>query len=206
MLGAWVVGMALEVLGFVEGFWVDCCADIGVDAEDAETMDGDWSGLGTIGRNHARSELKVVHGVMVLGMWCEGLDSEYTVTSSTSYLNLQKLEVQKCGGFLELASACALWLPSIASRVFRTEVTNWVSKMFWIGGSISEWFQVWVQRWARWRCRIEEFGGMRKCEMHQKRLEPIHGKSQVEQESQVWVWYSECGNIHDTGNLNTRWN
>ena len=73
--------MALEVLGFVEGFWVDWCADIGADADDAETV-GDWSGLELVGSYPACSELKVVCGVMVLGMQCEGLDSEYTVMST----------------------------------------------------------------------------------------------------------------------------
>ena len=82
-----------------------------------------------VGRYPAHNELKVVHGVMVLGMQCEGLDSEYTAMSSASYSNLWKLEVQKCGGFLELASACVLCLPSIMSRVFRMEATNWVSGM-----------------------------------------------------------------------------
>ena len=86
--------MALEVLGFAEGFWVDWCVDIGADADDVETA-GDWSGLGLVGRYH--SELKVVHGVMVLGMWHEGLDSEYTVTSSSSYLSSLEIKGQKFG-------------------------------------------------------------------------------------------------------------
>ena len=38
-----------------------------------------------VGRYPAHSEFKVVRGVMVLGMRHEGLDSEYTVTSSSSY-------------------------------------------------------------------------------------------------------------------------
>ena len=38
-----------------------------------------------VGRYPAHSEFKVVRGVMVLGMRREGLDSEYTVTSSSSY-------------------------------------------------------------------------------------------------------------------------
>ena len=41
--------------------------------------------------------------------------------SSPSYLIFRRLEVWKCGRFLELASAHALCLPSIASRVFRNE-------------------------------------------------------------------------------------
>ena len=45
-----------------------------------------------VGRYPARSELRVEHGVMVLGMRCEGLDSEYTVTSSSIYSN--SLEVK----------------------------------------------------------------------------------------------------------------
>ena len=40
------------------------------------------------------------------------------VMSSASYSNLLKSEVWKCGGFLELASACVLCQPSITSRVF----------------------------------------------------------------------------------------
>ena len=159
--------MALEVPGFVEGFWV---ADIGADADDVETVEGDWSGLEMVGRYPVHSELKVVCGVMVLGMQCEGLDSEYTVTSSTSYLNLWKSEVQKCGGFLELASAHALCLPSIASRVFQMEVANWVPRMLQNGGSVPEQFWVQVWRWERWRCRVEEFGGMWKCRMCWNRI------------------------------------
>ena len=93
ILGAWVIGMALEVLGFAEGFWVDWCVDIGVDADDAETV-GDWSGSELVGRYPARSELKVVRGVIVLGMRCEGLDSEYTVTSSSSYSSSLEVKVR----------------------------------------------------------------------------------------------------------------
>ena len=52
-------------------------------------------------------------------MQCEGLDSEYTVMSSASYLIFGRTEGWKCRGFLELASAHVLHLPSIASRVFQ---------------------------------------------------------------------------------------
>ena len=49
-------------------------------------------GLELIGRYPARSELKVVHGVMVLGMQREGLDSEYTVMSSSSYSSSSEIK------------------------------------------------------------------------------------------------------------------
>ena len=38
-----------------------------------------------------------MHGVMVLGMQCEGLDSEYTVMSSTSYLSSLEVKGWKFG-------------------------------------------------------------------------------------------------------------
>ena len=41
------------------------------------------------GRIPECKELRVVCGVLVLGMQCEGLDSEYTVTSSASYPTLE---------------------------------------------------------------------------------------------------------------------
>ena len=44
------------------------------------------------------------------------------VAQATQVLWKSRPEVQKFGGFLELASARALRLPSVASRVFRTEV------------------------------------------------------------------------------------
>ena len=47
-----------------------------------------------VGRYPARSELKVVHGVMVLGMRHEGLDSEYTVTSSSSYSSSSEVKAR----------------------------------------------------------------------------------------------------------------
>ena len=61
---------------------------------------------------------------MVLGMRREGLDSEYTVTSSLSYSKSSEIKARnsEVGGFLEMASARALRLPSVTSRVFRTEV------------------------------------------------------------------------------------
>ena len=82
------------------------------------------------------------------------------VAQATRVLGSQRLEVQKCRGFLELASARVLCLPSVASRVFQTEVMNRVSGMCWNGGSVPEQFQVQVWRWERWRFRVEEFGGM----------------------------------------------
>ena len=94
--GARVVGTALKVLGFAEGFWVDWCVDIGADADDAETV-GDWSGSGLVGRYPAHSEFKVECGVMVLGMWHESLDSEYTVTSSSRYSNSSEVKDQNVG-------------------------------------------------------------------------------------------------------------
>ena len=77
-----------------------------------------------VGRYPARSEFKVVRGVMVLGMRREGIDSEYTVTSSSSYSSSSEVKagIRKFGGFLEMASARALRLHSVASRVFRIEV------------------------------------------------------------------------------------
>ena len=44
------------------------------------------------------------------------------VAQATQVLRKSRPEVQKFGGFLELASAHALCLPSVMSRVFRTEV------------------------------------------------------------------------------------
>ena len=44
------------------------------------------------------------------------------VAQATQVLQKSRLEIRKFGGFLELASARALRLPSVASRVFRTEV------------------------------------------------------------------------------------
>ena len=44
------------------------------------------------------------------------------VAQATRVLWKSRPEVQKFGGFLELASARALCLPSVASRVFQTEV------------------------------------------------------------------------------------
>ena len=44
------------------------------------------------------------------------------VAQATQSLWKSRPEIQKFGGFLEMASACALRLPSVASRVFRTEV------------------------------------------------------------------------------------
>ena len=46
------------------------------------------------------------------------------VTSSSSYSKSSEIKarIRKFGGFLEMASARALRLPSVASRVFRTEV------------------------------------------------------------------------------------
>ena len=51
------------------------------------------------------------------------------VAQATQILWKSRPEYQKCRGFLELASACALCLPSVASRVFRSEVTNQVPGM-----------------------------------------------------------------------------
>ena len=94
----------------------------------------------------------MVWGVMVLGMQCEGLDSEYTVTSSSSYLNSSevKLEYWKCRSFLEFASACTLRLPSVASRVFRMEVMNRFSGMHWNGV---------YQNDSEYECKGERSGG-----------------------------------------------
>ena len=44
------------------------------------------------------------------------------VAQATRVLWKSRPEAQKFGGFLELASARALRLPSVTSRVFRTEV------------------------------------------------------------------------------------
>ena len=44
------------------------------------------------------------------------------VAQATQVLWKSRPEVQKFGGFLELASAHALHLPSVASRVFQMEV------------------------------------------------------------------------------------
>ena len=44
------------------------------------------------------------------------------VAQATQVLRKSRLEVWKFGGFLELASARALHLPSVASRVFQMEV------------------------------------------------------------------------------------
>ena len=102
--------------------------------------------------------------------------------SSTSYSNFQKSEVWKCRGFLELASAHVLHLPSIVSRVFWTEVMNWVSRRFRNRGSVLEWFRVQVWRWERWQCRVEEFGGMQKRGMHWNSIRVYMWKSWVEQD------------------------
>ena len=56
-----------------------------------------------VGRYPAHSELRVEHGVTVLGMQREGLDSEYTVMSSSSYSNssevkARSVEVQRFPG------------------------------------------------------------------------------------------------------------
>ena len=45
-----------------------------------------------VGRYPAHRELRVEHGVTVLGMRREGLDSEYTVTSSSSYSNSSEVK------------------------------------------------------------------------------------------------------------------
>ena len=47
-----------------------------------------------VGRYPAHSELRVERGVMVLGMRHEGFDSEYTVTSSSSYSNSLEIKVR----------------------------------------------------------------------------------------------------------------
>ena len=62
----------------------------------------------------ARSELRVERGVTVLGMQCEGLDSEYTVTSSSSYLN--SLEVK--AGNLEVWRFPGIGFSSCAAPTF----------------------------------------------------------------------------------------
>ena len=92
---------------------------MGVDADDMETV-GVCSGSGMVGRYPARSELRVERGVTVLGMRREGLDSEYTVMSSSSYSNSLEVKagIWKFRGFLELASARVLRPPSVTSRVF----------------------------------------------------------------------------------------
>ena len=51
-------------------------------------------GSGMVGRYPAHSELKVEHGVIVLGMQHEGLDSEYTVMSSSSYSNSSEVKAR----------------------------------------------------------------------------------------------------------------
>ena len=130
-----------------------------------------------------------------------------TVTSSASYvLDFGRLEVQKCGGFVELASACVLYLPSITSRVFWTEVMNWVSRRFQNGWSILEWFRVLVWGWVRQRCRVRRVWRYTKAQnaLEEIRVVSEQRLSQVSKVSWVWVWYSECGNIHDTGNLYTQ--
>ena len=50
------------------------------------------------------------------------------VAQATRILQKSRPEIRKFRGFLELASARALHLPSVASRVFRMEVTNQVSR------------------------------------------------------------------------------
>ena len=96
-----------------------------MDADDVETV-GVWSGSGLVERYPAHSELKVVRGVAVLGMRREGLDSEYTVTSSSSYPNSSEVkarssEVQRFPGIG--FSLCAV--PTFSRiQVFRMEVTN----------------------------------------------------------------------------------
>ena len=42
--------------------------DIGAGADDVETVEGDSSGLGMVGRIPAHKDLRVVHGMLVLGM------------------------------------------------------------------------------------------------------------------------------------------
>ena len=50
------------------------------------------------------------------------LVSMLRVAQATRVLQKSRPEVRKFGGFLELASVCVLRLPSVTSRVFRTEV------------------------------------------------------------------------------------
>ena len=59
-----------------------------------------------------------------------------------------RLECRECRGFLEMASARALHLPSVVSRVFQMEVMSQVSGMCRNGpngGCVPEQFQVRVQ-------------------------------------------------------------
>ena len=61
----------------------------------------------------------------------EGLDSEYTVTSSSGYSNSSEVKVgmSEVQRFPGIGFARVLHLPSVVSRVFQTEVTIWVSRM-----------------------------------------------------------------------------
>ena len=72
------------------------------------------------------------------------------VAQATRVLRKSRPEVRKFGGFLELASARALRLPSVASRVFRTEVRIEFPER----RSVPEWFRVRVRRCERWRYRV----------------------------------------------------
>ena len=82
------------------------------------------------------------------------------VAQATWILWKSRPECQKCRGFLELASARVLHLPSVMSRVFQTEVMNQVSRLCQNRGCIPEQFQVWVRRQEKqrfgvcivWRC------------------------------------------------------
>ena len=73
------------------------------------------------------------------------------VAQATRILRKSRPEIQKFGGFLELASARALRLPSVASRVFRTEVSNQVSRTCWNG--------VVYRNDSKYECEGERSGG-----------------------------------------------
>ena len=73
------------------------------------------------------------------------------VAQATQILWKSRPEIWKFGGFLESASARVLRLPSVASRVFRMEVTDRVSGM--------RWNRVVYQNHSEYECEGESSGG-----------------------------------------------
>ena len=71
--------------------------------------------------------------------------------------------------------------------------------------SILEQFWVWVGRREKRRFRVVWSRGVWYAR-NRISLSEESSRSRRMSQVRVWVRYSECGNIHDKGNLNTRWN
>ena len=143
-----------------------------------------------------------MRGVTVLGMRREGLDSEYTVTSSSSYSSSSEV---KSGS-------------SEVRRVPGNGFSSCTAPTFSRVQGISNGGRKRVSRMRRNGMCTGTIPSMstkmREAEIQSTYSSEVRGKCKVgfslsEESSRTrqdtsQVRYSECGNIHDTGNLYTR--